>query len=88
MPEAEIATLRRRRHYIKAGAGRQSEDQWPVGFIMGTTIGTNAHCWCPHSRPRRPDIPPGEQRTVTGEVYFLRGGPDELLARWNGDFEK
>jgi hypothetical protein len=31
-------------------------------------------------------LKPGEQRTVRGKYYFLRGGVDDLLRRFNADF--
>ncbi len=67
---------------------RSRDGRWVIAqaYAEGTTIGTNAHYSCLHSRPRWPDVPPGEERSVTGKVYFLRGGPDELLARWKADF--
>lgn len=52
----------------------------------GVSVANNAHYTCLHSRPRWPDIPPGEERGVRGKLYFLKGGPAELLARWRGDF--
>jgi len=35
-----------------------------------------------------PDIPPGHEQAILGKIYFLRGGPDQLLARWKADFGK
>ncbi len=69
---------------------RSRDGQWVIAqaYGEGTSIGTNAHYSCLHSRPQWPDIPPGEERAVTGYIYFLRGGPEELLARWKADFAK
>ena len=55
-------------------------------FLIDRTPVTNAHYSCLHSRPRWPDIPPGEERAVTGKLYFIKGGPDDLLERWKADF--
>jgi len=62
--------------------------EWVIcqAYGEGRTVGTNAHYSCLHTRPVWPDIPPGEERSVTGKLYFLKGGPGELLARWKGDF--
>lgn len=54
----------------------------------GTTVATNAHYSCLHSRPRWPDVPSGQQRAMTGKIYLLRGGSEELLKRWKADFGK
>jgi len=69
---------------------RSRDGQWVIAqaYGEGTTVATNAHYSCLHSRPRWPDVPPGAERAVTGKLYFLRGGPDELLARWKADFGK
>ena len=69
---------------------RSRDGQWVIAqaYGEGTSLGTNAHYSCLHSRPRWPDVPAGEERGVTGRIYFLRGGPDELLARWKQDFRK
>lgn len=55
-------------------------------YADGTTVASNAHYSCLHARPRWPDIPPGEERSVLGKYYFLKGGPSELLTRWTKDF--
>jgi formylglycine-generating enzyme required for sulfatase activity len=55
-------------------------------YAAGSTVASNAHYSCLHTRPVWPDIPPGEEREVKGKLYFLRGGPQELLARWKQDF--
>lgn len=67
---------------------RSRDGQWIIAqaYGEGTSVGTNAHYSCLHSRPRWPDIPPGENRSMTGKYYFLRGGPEELLNRWKADF--
>jgi formylglycine-generating enzyme required for sulfatase activity len=64
--------------------------QWIIAqaYGEGTSVATNAHYSCLHARPRWPDVPPGEERSVTGKYYFLRGGTEELLERWKADFEK
>ncbi len=69
---------------------RSRDGQYVIAqaYAEGTTVANNAHYSCLHSRPRWPDIAPGEECAVTGKVYFLRGGPDELLARWKADFGK
>jgi hypothetical protein len=53
-----------------------------------STVASNAHYMCLHSRPHWPDIPPGQERSMTGKLYFLQGGPEQLLARWKKDFGK
>jgi len=69
---------------------RSGDGHWIIAqaYGEGTSIGTNAHYSCLHSRPRWPDIPPAEERSMTGKLYFLRGGPEELFARWKADFGK
>ena len=64
--------------------------EWVVAqaYAEGSTVASNAHYSCLHTRPVWPDIPPGEEREVPGKLYFLKGGPDELLARWKRDFGK
>lgn len=54
----------------------------------GRSVGTNAHYSCLHVSPVWPDIPPGQERSVTGKLYFLKGRPRDLLARWKKDFGK
>ena len=67
---------------------RSRDGEWIVSqaYDEGTTVASNAHYSCLHSRPTWPDIPPGEERSRTGKLYFIRGGPEELLARWRADF--
>ncbi|MCX7015357.1 MAG: SUMF1/EgtB/PvdO family nonheme iron enzyme [Candidatus Sumerlaeota bacterium] len=62
--------------------------QWIIAHAFGASmnIGGNPHFSCLHADPRWPDVPPGEERAVTGKLYFLKGGPEELLARWKADF--
>ena len=64
------------------------DGQWTLAqaYGAGRTVATNAHYSCLHSRPLWPDIPPSEERQVTGRLYFIKGGPDDLLARWKRDF--
>jgi len=66
------------------------DGQWIIAqaYGEGVTVATNAHYSCLHSRPVWPDIPPGEERSVTGKMYFLKGGPQDLLERWKKDFGK
>ena len=72
-----IACLSRDRKWIVAQA-----------YAEGVTVANNAHYTCLHTRPRWPDIPAGEERAVTGKLYFLKGGAEELLARWREDFSR
>ncbi len=69
---------------------RSRDGRWIIAqaYGEGTDVGSNSHYSCLHSRPQWPDIPPGEERSVTGKIYFIQGGPDELLARWRADFKK
>jgi len=69
---------------------RSRDGRWIIAqaYGEGTDVGSNSHYSCLHSRPPWPDIPPGEERSVTGKIYFIQGGPDELLARWKADFKK
>ena len=62
--------------------------EWVIwqAYGEGRTVGTNTHYSCLHTRPVWLDIPPGEERSVTGKLYFLKGGPEDLLARWKDDF--
>jgi hypothetical protein len=71
-------------------AVRSRDRQWIIAqaYVEGVSVANNAHYTCLHVRPRWPDIPPGEETTVTGKVYFLKGGLDELLARWRADFQR
>jgi len=66
------------------------DGDWVIAqaYAEGRTVASNSHYSCLHSRPVWPDIPPGEERSVTGKLYFLRGGPDDLLKRWKEDFGK
>jgi len=70
-----IAVISRDRKWIVAQA-----------YGEGLTVANNAHYTCLHSRPRWPDIPPGEEREVMGKLYFLKGEPADLLTRWKQDF--
>jgi hypothetical protein len=76
------------RHPMIAIASR--DGQWIIAqaYAEGTSVATNAHYSCLHSRPRWPDVPPGEERAVTGKYYFIQGGPDDLFRRWKADFGK
>jgi formylglycine-generating enzyme required for sulfatase activity len=67
---------------------RSRDGKWVVAqaYDEGITVASNAHYSCLHSRPTWPDIPPGEERSRAGKLYFIKGGPDELLARWRADF--
>ena len=69
---------------------RSRDSQWVIAqaYGDGTSVASNAHYSCLHARPRCPDIPPGEERSVLGKYYFLKGGSDELLSRWKSDFGK
>jgi len=48
--------------------------------------GGNAHYSCLHTTPEWPEIPPGEKRSMSISFYFLRGGPEDLLERFNRDY--
>jgi len=52
----------------------------------GESVASNMHYSCLHSRPVWPDIPPGEARAVVSRLYFIHGGPEDLLARWRRDY--
>ena len=67
-----------------------NDGQWIIAqaYAEATSVAGNAHYSCLHVRPKWPDIPAGETRELTGKLYFLRGGPQELLARWKRDFAK
>ncbi|NQT52771.1 SUMF1/EgtB/PvdO family nonheme iron enzyme [bacterium] len=71
-------------------ATRSRDAQWVIAqaYAEGASVATNAHYSCLHTRPRWPDIPPGEERSVLGKLYFIKGGPDELLSRWQADFAR
>jgi len=66
---------------------RSRDGKWMVAqtYDQGVTVASNAHYACLHSRPTWPDIPPGETVSRTGRLYFIRGGVEELLARWKAD---
>jgi hypothetical protein len=76
------------RHPIIAISSR--DGQWIIAqaYGEGTSVASNAHYSCLHSRPLWPNIPPGEERSMTGKYYFIRGGPAELFERWKADFGK
>lgn len=57
-------------------------------YASASSVASNMHYSCLHSRPIWPDIPPGEERAVEGRLYFVRGGPRALLARWKKDFAR
>jgi len=69
---------------------RSRDGRWMIAqaYAEGTSVARNAHYSCLHSRPRWPDVPPGQERSVLGKYYFIQGGPAELLARWKADFGK
>ena len=69
---------------------RSRDGQWIVAHTTGegSGVGSNAHYSCLHAHPVWPEIPPGQSRTVLSRLYFLRGGPEDLLARWKKDFSK
>jgi len=64
------------------------DGKWVVaqGYDRATSVANNAHYTCLHSRPVWEDIPPNEERSRTGKLYFLKGGARELLERWKKDF--
>jgi formylglycine-generating enzyme required for sulfatase activity len=67
---------------------RSRDGHWVIAqaYGEGTTVASNAHYSCLHSRPCWPEIPAGEERAVLGKYYFLKGGPDDLVKRWKSDF--
>jgi hypothetical protein len=69
---------------------RSRDGRWVIAqaYAQGTSVASNAHYSCLHTRPLWPDIPPGQEQAILGKIYFLRGGPDDLLARWKADFRK
>ena len=71
-------------------ATRSRDGDWIIAqaYAEGVSVATNAHYSCLHTRPRWPDIPPGQERAVLGKLYFIRGGPADLLRRWKTDFAK
>jgi hypothetical protein len=71
-------------------ATASNDGRWIIAqaYAEGATIAGNAHYSCLHVRPKWPDIPSGETRALTGKLYFLQGGAQELLARWKKDFAK
>lgn len=52
-------------------------------------VGGNFNVWpsCIHSNPDWGVVGPGEEATVRGRVYFMRGGLDDVLACYVRDFE-
>jgi formylglycine-generating enzyme required for sulfatase activity len=69
---------------------RSRDGRWVIAqaYAQGTSVASNDHYSCLHTRPLWPDIPPGQEQAILGKIYFLRGGPDDLLARWKADFRK
>jgi len=76
------------RHPLIAIVSRDRKWVIAQGYGAGTSVATNAHYSCLHSRPAWPDIPAGEERAVTGRMYFLKGNLEDLLKRWKSDFGK
>jgi len=69
---------------------RSRDGRWVIAqaYDEVARLENNAHYTCLHALPVWPEIPAGEERSKTGKLYFLRGGPAELLARWKADFGK
>jgi formylglycine-generating enzyme required for sulfatase activity len=55
-------------------------------YARGEAVASNAHYSCLHTRPVWENIPAGGEQAVRGKLYFVRGGPEELLERWRRDF--
>ena len=74
------------RHSLIAIVSR--DGRWCIAqaYGQGTSVANNAHYSCLHSRPVWPDIPPGEERSARGRLYFTKGGTQELFRRWQTDF--
>ena len=69
------------RYPLLAIVSRDGEWMIAQAYGAGRSAATNAHYSCLHPRPVWPDIPPGEERSVTGQLYLIHGGPVELFAR-------
>ena len=69
---------------------KSTDNNWVVAqaYEEGSGVAGNAHFSCLHVYPKWPQIPAGDERAITGKLYFLKGGPDELLARWKQDYKK
>ena len=68
-----------------------SADQgWVLGIILDAcrNVSCNHQLWpsCIHANPAWDDLAPGEEQTVHGKLYYLRGSLDELLAAYRRDF--
>jgi len=82
------ASSRLARHPFIFIVSRDREYVIAQAYGDGRSVGTNAHYSCLHVSPVWPDIPPGQERSVTGKLYFLKGQPQDLLERWKRDFGK
>jgi hypothetical protein len=78
----------RARYPIIFTTSRDGQFTIAQAYARGSSVASNAHYSCLHTRPIWDDVPPGEERSVKGKLYFVRGGPDDLLARWRRDFSQ
>ena len=69
---------------------RSRDSEWVIAqaWDSANRLESNAHYTCLHTLPVWPDIPVGEHRSKTGKLYFLKGGPEELMDRWKTDFDQ
>ncbi len=77
---------------VNAVAGlllRESEDgQWVSGIAWERFLSAQAHNpWeCMHLSVRGGPLKQGESRTIRGKVYLFKGGRQDCLSRYRGDF--
>ena len=76
------------RHALIALVSRGGKWILAQAYDEGTTVASNAHYSCLHTRPTWPDIPPGQEASRKGKLYFAKASLDQLLERWKRDFVK
>ena len=67
-----------------------SDGGWVLGIALDAcrSLSCNHQIWpsCIHANPAWNQLAPGEQQTVHGRLYYLRGTLDDVLAAYQRDF--
>ena len=67
-----------------------NDGDWVLGVALDEcqSLSCNHQIWpsCIHANPRWHELAPGEEQTVHGRVYYLRGTLDDLMAAYAKDF--
>lgn len=71
--------------------GKISRDGlYVLGIATDSAVGVSCnhqeHMSCIHSNPHWGPLRPGEEKTIHGRIYLLRGTLDDLLSRYTRDF--